>query len=134
MGRLIINKRAFYRKSGHDGITQEFCWNFFKVMQEILLISALTLIAFYWWDATHSYERALISCRRLCRNAQLQLLDDTVVRQRIWLGRGPTGSIRLCRIYSFDYSDDQDTRRQGYIIMLGQHVAETSMDPRHVAG
>lgn len=113
---------------------RNFVGIFLKVMQELLLIAALTLIAFYWWDATRSYERALIGCRRLCRNAQLQLLDDTVVRQRIWLGRGPTGSVRLCRIYSFDYSDDQDNRHQGYIVMLGQHVAETSMDPRHVAG
>lgn len=113
---------------------KNFAGIFLKVMQDLLLIAALTLIAVYWWDATRTYELALVSCRRLCRNAQLQLLDDTVVRQRVWLGRGPTGSVRLCRIYSFDYSDDQDTRHQGYIVMLGRVVAETSMDPRHVAG
>jgi hypothetical protein len=113
---------------------KNFAGIFFKVMQDLLLIAALTLIAVYWWDATRTYELALVSCRRLCRNAQLQLLDDTVVRQRIWLARGPTGSVQLCRIYSFDYSDDQDTRCQGYIVMLGRHIAETSMDPRPVAG
>lgn len=103
-------------------------------MQELFLIGLLILVVAYWWDATRSNELALISCRRLCRNAQLQLLDDTVVMQRIWLGRSSSGSVQLRRIYSFDYSNDQDSRHQGYIIMLGRHVAETSMEPRHVAG
>ncbi|MCK4704618.1 MAG: DUF3301 domain-containing protein [Gammaproteobacteria bacterium] len=103
-------------------------------MQELLLIVMLAVVVFYWWDTAYTKELALYRCRYLCRNAELQLLDDTVMRQRIWLARSATGTLQLCRIYSFDYSDDDDTRWQGYIVTLGHHVAETSMDPRHVVG
>jgi hypothetical protein len=103
-------------------------------MQELLLIAILLAVVLYWWDTTRTSELALTACQKLCRNAELQLLDNTVMRQRIWLGRSANGSVQLCRIYSFDYSDDNESRRQGYIVMLGHHVAETSMDPRHVTG
>jgi hypothetical protein len=103
-------------------------------MQELLSITILAAVVWYWWDTTRTSELAFNVCQKLCRNADLQLLDNTIMRQRIWLGRGANGSIQLCRIYSFDYSDDNESRRQGYIVMLGHHVAETSMDPRHVTG
>ena len=103
-------------------------------MQELLLIAVLVVVVLYWWDTAYTNELALKKCRYLCRNAQLQLLDNTVMRQRTWLGRSASGGVQLCRIYSFDYSDDNEARWQGYIVTLGRHVAETSMDPRHVAG
>jgi hypothetical protein len=103
-------------------------------MQELLLIAVLMAAVLYWWDSTYTGELALNVCQNLCRNAELQLLDNTVMRQRIWLRRGPGGGLQLCRIYSFDYSDDNESRRQGYVVMLGHYVAESSLDPRHVTG
>lgn len=99
-------------------------------MQEWLIIAVLALLVMYWWDSAYTYELAFNKSRIICRNAQLQLLDDTVMRQRIWLGRSFTGGIQLCRIYSFDYSDDSNSRWQGYIVTLGHHIAEVKMDPR----
>lgn len=101
-------------------------------MQELFLIALLVSGVLYWWDAMYTYELVLQRCQHLCRNADLQLLDNTVTRQRIWLGRSPTGGLQIRRIYSFDYSDDNESRRQGYIVTLGHHVAEASLDPRHV--
>lgn len=101
-------------------------------MQEIVLIAVLVAVIFYWWDAMRTDELALNTCRFLCQKEQSQLLDNTVIRQRIWLRRTNSGGLQLCRIYSFDYSDDSDSRRQGYIVTLGQYVAETSMDPRQM--
>ena len=101
-------------------------------MQELFLIGILLAIAWYWWDSMYTNELVMQTCQRLCQNAELQLLDNTVVRHRIWLGRSPEGRVQLCRIYSFDYSDDNESRRQGYIVTLGRRVAEASLDPRHV--
>ena len=103
-------------------------------LQELFLTLCLMAVAAYWWDSMRCGERALVTCQHLCQRQQLQLLDNTVMRQRIWLGRSASGSVQLCRIYSFDYSDDNEARWQGYIVMLGLHVAETSMDPRHSTG
>ena len=101
-------------------------------MQELFLIALLAVVVLYWWDTMYTTELVMNTCRHMCRNAQLQLLDNTVVRHRIWLGRSPTGGVQLCRIYSFDYSDDNESRRQGYIVTLGHRVAEASLNPRHV--
>ena len=101
-------------------------------MQDLLLIALLGAAVMYWWDTSYTNELALNTSRHLCQREQLQLLDETVVRQRIWLGRGSTGNFQLCRIYTFDYSDDRDSRKQGYIVTLGHHVAEASLEPRHV--
>jgi len=103
-------------------------------MQELLLLICLMLVAAYWWDSMRSAEKALTICQHLCQREQLQLLDSTVMRQRLWLGRGASGAVQLCRIYSFDYSDNNEARWQGYIVLLGQRVAETGMDPRHSSG
>ncbi len=101
-------------------------------MQDLFLIAILVGIIVYWWDTMYTNEVALKTCHHLCRNEQLQLLDNTVMRQRVWLRRTANGGVQLCRIYSFDYSDDDDSRKQGYIVTLGHHVAETSMEPRHM--
>ena len=103
-------------------------------MQELLLTICLITVVAYWWDSMRCSELALMTCQNLCQRQQFQLLDNTVMRQRLWLGRSASGSLQLCRIYSFDYSDDNEARWQGYIVTLGQSVAETSMDPRHIPG
>ena len=101
-------------------------------MQEILFIIVVLAVIGYWWDTMVTNELALQACRRACQNTQMQLLDATVMRQRLWLRRSPTGGLQICRLYSFEYSADNATRQQGYVVTLGRQVVETSMEPRHV--
>jgi hypothetical protein len=102
-------------------------------MQEILLISLLLAIIAYWWDTTRTNEIALHSCRRICQSAGVQLLDASVSRQRVWLRRRPQGSIQLCRLYSFEYSQDNQNRQFGYIVLLGHQVVESKIGPSNAA-
>ncbi len=101
-------------------------------MQEILFIIAVLAVIGYWWDTMVTNELALQACRRACQNAQMQLLDATVMRQRLWLRRSSTGGVQICRLYSFEYSADNTSRQHGYVVTLGRQVIETSMEPRHV--
>ncbi len=96
-------------------------------MQEILLISLLFAIIAYWWDTTRTNEIAMQNCRRICQSAAVQLLDATVSRQRVWLRRHPQGGIQLCRLYSFEYSQDSEHRQFGYIVLLGHQVVESKI-------
>ena len=98
-------------------------------MQEILLIGIVLAIIAYWWDTTRTNELAMRSCRRLCQSAGVQLLDATVSRQRVWLRRHPQGGIQLCRLYSFEYSQDNHNRQFGYIVLLGHQVVESRIGP-----
>jgi hypothetical protein len=98
-------------------------------MQEILLIILLLAVIAYWWDTTRTNEIAIHSCRRICQSTGVQLLDATVSRQRVWLRRAPQGGIQICRLYSFEYSSDNQSRQFGYIVLLGQQVVESRVGP-----
>ena len=101
-------------------------------MQEITIISALLMALFYWWDTTRTNELALNASRRLCQQAGVQLLDSTVVRQRTWLRRVPGRGLQICRLYGFEYSQDNVSRQFGYVVMIAQYVAETHMQMQTV--
>lgn len=101
-------------------------------MQEILFIIAVLAVIGYWWDTMVTNELALRACGRLCQQAQMQLLDATVMRQRTWLRRAPSGSVQICRLYSFDYSEDNASRQHGYVVTLGHQVVESRMEPRQI--
>ncbi len=100
-------------------------------MDDLLLITIILAVIWYWWDTQKSNEIALHVCKKKCDSAGLQLLDATVTRQRTWLRRGPGGGVQICRLYSFEFSDNQTIgvgeRKQGYVVLLGKQVVETNM-------
>ena len=99
-------------------------------MDIIYIIVLLALLAF-WWDNTQCNEAALHFCRQLCQRSEVQLLDSTIVRQRMWLRRTDSW-VQLCRLYTFEFSGDSESRNYGYIVMLGRNVAESHMQPWRV--
>jgi len=100
-------------------------------MDDLLLIILILAGIWYWWDTQQSNEIALFVCKKKCETAGLQLLDASVSRQRAWLRRGPNGYVQICRLYSFEYSDDQSSdygqRQHGYIVLIGKQVVETNL-------
>jgi hypothetical protein len=105
-------------------------------MDEILFILLILAGIWYWWDTQQCNEIALAVCQKKCANAGLQLLDATVTRQRSWLRRGTGGGLQICRLYSFEYSNDQASdfaepgfgaREYGYIVLIGKQVVETNI-------
>ncbi len=95
------------------------------MMENIIVIALVTAAVMYWWDNQKSGERALLYCRNACRKSNFQLLDATVVRRRTWLRKSPAGGLQICRLYSFEYSDDNQGRQYGHIVLIGQQVVET---------
>ncbi len=110
-------------------------------MEDLLFIILILAIIWYWWDTQQCNEIALSVCKQKCINADLQLLDATVIRQRVWLRRGSAGSVQICRLYSFEYYNGQRSaaggsaltrsefgeRQQGYIVLIGKQVVETKL-------
>jgi hypothetical protein len=100
-------------------------------MDEFFLIFIILSGVWYWWDTQQCNEIALLMCQQRCANAGLQLLDATVTRQRTWLRRASAARLQICRLYSFDYSSDMSSdygqREQGYIVLIGKQVVETSI-------
>ncbi len=116
-------------------------------MEDLLFITLILAVIWYWWDTQQCNEIALAVCKQKCINAGLQLLDATVTRQRVWLRRGSAGSVQICRLYSFEYYNGEMSgagssafarsefgeRQQGYIVLIGKQVVETKF-PHEDAG
>jgi len=101
-------------------------------MIDFILILTLCAMAWYWWDSAYCNELALTNCRTHCKAADVQLLDNSVVRRRVWLRRNENNNIQICRLYGFEYSDDMDSRHYGYIVILGHHLVEVRLETQQM--
>jgi len=91
------------------------------------LLIGLGLLAVVWQDALAARERARRASQRLCADAGVQLLDQTVALRRLALARGSGGRPALRRWYSFDISTDGVDRHRGSVRLLGDKVEEYSL-------
>ncbi len=64
----------------------------------------------------------------MCKEMDVQLLDQTVRIARLRLGRDERGRIRLRRFYVYDFSIDGQDRWFGVAILLGQNIEYIRME------
>lgn len=83
----------------------------------LLLLTGL-LIAL-WVDALGAHELARAHSRRLCHDARVQLLDETVALQKLSFAR-VDGRLALRRRYAFEVSFDGSDRHPGSITFIGR--------------
>jgi len=90
---------------------------------------ALLLIAaaiWAWMDVLRSREYAIAHGHRLCADAGLQLLDQSVAVSRVrlvWRDGLPS----VLRRYVFDVSTDGSARRPGHLDLEGHRLAAWSL-------
>ncbi len=96
---------------------------------EIALIVILLALAWFWIDSLDKRERAILLGRELASRFNLQLLDESVVCSRIWLGRNRKGHAQLLRTYEFDVSASGDDRLHCHLMLLGNHLSSWHIPP-----
>ena len=89
---------------------------------EVMLLLALGLVGWLWWDTIKAREIGIQAARDSCRREQVQLLDDTVVCRSLRLARNDMGQATLRRVYDFEYSDSGNDRYRGSVMLLGREV------------
>lgn len=89
---------------------------------DVLVLFALCGVATWVFQSMRVRELALAAARRACRDAGVQLLDETVSIQRLSASRDEAGRWRLWRQYRFEYSIEGLERERGHIIMLGNRL------------
>lgn len=94
-------------------------------MSNLLAICLLLLIGWFWLDSLRAREIALGICQAACRQRDLQLLDQAVALRRLGIAWRAEG-LRLRRVYRFDFSEEGEERRSGYIVMRGPSLEELS--------
>jgi len=94
---------------------------------EGLLLAGLAGLGAFWWDSLQKRELALRAARRVCEQAAVQLLDDTVALRKMALRRDPELRARVYREYSFEYSSVGDDRQAGRVYLLGNKVLSADL-------
>lgn len=103
-------------------------------MSEMLLILIVILIAWYWLDAISKREIAISLGRELAKRCQLQLLDETVACDKIWLARDHNGHARIARLYVFEVSANGQNRFNCQLQILGKQLQHWHIPPYIAAG
>ncbi len=96
----------------------------------LLLLLGIGVIA---WQLLHGLqEKAIVVARNACTEAGLQLLDSTVSRQSLRLGRSD-GTFGWIVDYGFDVSADGQNRIHGRLRFLSGRLAWIDL-PRGASG
>ena len=77
-------------------------------------------------DALAARERAIRYGRELCRDAGVQLLDQTVAMTRVRIER-VDGLPTLVRRYGFEISLDGSDRHRGHLDLRGHHLGAVEL-------
>lgn len=93
----------------------------------LLAILALALAVWFWQDSLRAREQVLRACGQACARVGAQLLDETVVLQRLRPVR-VQGRLRLARDYGFEFTLDGETRWQGRARLTGRRLERLQMD------
>lgn len=96
---------------------------------EIFLISLIIAILWFWSSALKAREFVFATIQAHCRKLNLQLLDDCVALNALWIKRNPQGKIQCWRSYLFEFSSTGFERYQGKIVILGNKVESIKLDP-----
>ncbi len=94
---------------------------------EWLVVALLAAIGWLWWDGLKKREQAIAAARGSCRQAGVQLLDDTVSQKVLRLRRDDDRRVRLYREFGFEYTDTGDNRLPGRVYLLGERVLEVNL-------
>lgn len=97
-------------------------------MGEIIGWLLLGAVIWYLLDTIAAKERAVRIAGEACRHQQLQLLDETVVLERLRTRRDTDGRLRWLRYYRFEVSLDGDQRRHGSVVLLGNRPLSISLE------
>lgn len=92
-------------------------------------VFALVLMVAAFWHHTRLNQVALRAAIQHAEQQGLQLLDQSVVLQRLRVVRDKHGALRLERRYRFEFSLQGDRRFRGWITLFGRHVARVESEP-----
>ncbi len=91
-----------------------------------ILLLAIAVVVWAWMDALRAREQAIRIGRALCREAGVQMLDQTVSLKRLRIARRD-GLPTLLRRYGFEVSVDGSDRHRGHLDLGGYRLESWSL-------
>jgi hypothetical protein len=102
-------------------------------MTEFAVLVACAACVAIWVGIMRAREKAVHHAKRICAAEAVQLLDFTVALEKISFGRDSHGRAALRRIYHFEFSDTGNNRREGRVVLLGNVLESSYMEPHRFA-
>lgn len=97
-------------------------------MEWLFALAVLGLVLWGWTDMLRARERAYGHALRACREASVQLLDETLALRRLGIARRGLNGLTLRRVYEFDFSVQGMDRLHGTVTLLGMDLAGITLD------
>jgi len=97
-------------------------------LTELLIIFSLPLIAWFWIDSTKVIESARIVAAKMCKNCNVQFLDDSVHQRKFSFGKNSYGQLKFVRTYEFEFTNNEHQRYKGELIFAGCQLLSSQMD------
>ncbi|MBE2294406.1 MAG: DUF3301 domain-containing protein [Phycisphaerales bacterium] len=92
------------------------------------ILAVMGLGLWFWRDSLGAREQARSASARVCQRSGVQLLDDTVALERLWLRRDRDGRFKLERLYVFEFTDTGLRRQVGSVLLVGWRVEVVQME------
>ena len=98
----------------------------------LIFVLVLAAAGWFWFDSLRALEIAREKGKKVCNDANLQFLDDTVSNTSLALVRDNSGRRVLRRIYRFEFSETGNSRLEGRLVMLGSKIESVTMEPYQI--
>lgn len=98
-------------------------------MLDLFFIILLISLGLFWSGSMKAREIAFSAVKVYCQKMELQLLDEYVALNALWLKRDDAGKIKPWRSYLFEFSSTGDERYNGKVVMLGNMVLSIELEP-----
>lgn len=96
---------------------------------ELALLFILIALAWFWLDSMDKRERAVLLGAELAARFNLQLLDETIACNKLWLARNARGQVHFLRTYEFEVSASGAERLHCHLILLGSQLSTWHIPP-----
>jgi hypothetical protein len=104
----------------------------YLTLTDLLLWALIATAAYLWWYGRGLKDAALKAAKRYCQKQQLQLLDESLVLDKLQMSRDERGHLCLQRRYRFEFSATGDERYQGTIALTGKRIIRIELQPHRM--
>ena len=87
-----------------------------------LAIILLVILISVWYEIFKTRERVIQRCQQVCRDAELQFLDQTVAVISFKFRLGRDHRPELYRVYQFEYSENGVDRHKAFADLVNNRI------------
>ncbi|MFN3579162.1 MAG: DUF3301 domain-containing protein [Pseudomonas sp.] len=103
-------------------------------LRHVALLMLAALVGTWIWRGMGLRDRALNLVRQHCKQADVQLLDESIALTRLRLGRSRQGRVGVVRSYGFEFTVTGERRYSGSIKLHGSRLMGIELAPHPFPG